>query len=72
MARDSEFVGTAPHLVIAGLDPAIHEAAQQFQTYVRLSRATAHHGCAGHPRVKPEDRRPRMTRTGGSSPLHLN
>jgi hypothetical protein len=38
-------------LVIAGLDPAIHEAAQQAQHCVRLSVAESHYGCVGRARA---------------------
>ena len=37
--------------VIAGLDPAIHDARRQRQSYVKLCRAAARHGCAGQARA---------------------
>ena len=42
-----------PHsqTVIAGLDPAIHEAAPQTRPYVKLSWTATHHGCAGQARA---------------------
>jgi hypothetical protein len=40
-----------PPLVIAGLDPAIHEDIQQGWIYVRLSPPAMHHGCPGQARA---------------------
>ena len=37
--------------VIAGLDPAIHEAEHQRQAFVRLFCIAGHHGCAGQARA---------------------
>ena len=44
-------VGPALSAVIAGLDPAIHDALHQRQAYVRHSRVDIHHGCPGQARA---------------------
>jgi hypothetical protein len=44
-------LATHPSAVIAGLDPAIDEDVQQYQSYVRLSLAAKHHGCPGQARA---------------------